>query len=126
MRNPITFQAEMAGDIMYLQQVFRQPDAKEIVQAVIKEVNRHVDSNNWTLPKRSEVLDNVQVVPSVWALQHKHNLTTNKIKPRIARLNLHGRKQVKGMNYYETYAPIVTWFAIRLIIIFTIIFCWAL
>ena len=30
------------------------------------------------------------------------------------------------MNYFETYAPIVTWFAIRLIIIFGIIFCWAL
>jgi hypothetical protein len=31
-----------------------------------------------------------------------------------------------GMNYYETCAPVVTWFAIRLMIIFRIIFCWAL
>jgi hypothetical protein len=30
------------------------------------------------------------------------------------------------MNYFETYAPIVTWFAIRLMIIFGIIFYWAL
>jgi hypothetical protein len=30
------------------------------------------------------------------------------------------------MNYFETYAPVVTWFAIRLMIIFGIIFCWAL
>jgi hypothetical protein len=30
------------------------------------------------------------------------------------------------MNYFETYAPVVTWFAIRLMIIFSIIFCWAL
>ena len=30
------------------------------------------------------------------------------------------------MNYYETYAPVVTWFAIRLMIIMGIIFCWAL
>jgi hypothetical protein len=30
------------------------------------------------------------------------------------------------MNYYETYAPVVTWFAIRLMVIFGIIFCWAL
>jgi hypothetical protein len=29
------------------------------------------------------------------------------------------------MNYFETYAPVVTWFAIRLMIIFGIIFCWA-
>jgi hypothetical protein len=51
MRNPIAFHAEMMGDIMYLQQALKQPDAKEFVQAVIKEVNRHVDSNNWTLQK---------------------------------------------------------------------------
>ena len=46
MRNPITFHAEMMGDIMYLEQALRQSDAKEFVQAVVKEVNRHVDSNN--------------------------------------------------------------------------------
>jgi hypothetical protein len=46
MRNPIAFHAEMMGDIMYLQQALKQPDAKEFVQAVIKEVNGHVDSNN--------------------------------------------------------------------------------
>jgi hypothetical protein len=30
------------------------------------------------------------------------------------------------MNYFETYAPVVTWFAIRLMIIFGIIIGWAL
>ncbi len=51
MRKTIAFHAEMMGDIMYLQQALRQPDAKEFVQAVIKEVNGHVDSNNWMLRK---------------------------------------------------------------------------
>jgi hypothetical protein len=37
-RNPIAFHAEMMGDIMYLQQVLKQPYAKEFVQAVIKEI----------------------------------------------------------------------------------------
>ena len=41
-------------------------------------------------------------------------------------MNLHGSKQVYVMKYYETYAPVVTWFAIRLIILFSIIFHWAL
>jgi hypothetical protein len=30
------------------------------------------------------------------------------------------------MNYFETYTPVVTWFTIRLMIIFGIILCWAL
>jgi hypothetical protein len=56
----------------------------------------------------------------------KRDITTNDIKKYKACLNLHGGKQVFGMNYYETYAPVVTWFAIRLLIIIEIIFGWAL
>jgi hypothetical protein len=68
MRNPIAFHAELMGDIMYLQQGLRQLDAMEFIQAVIKEVYGHVDSNNWTLRKQSEVPEEVQIVPSVWTL----------------------------------------------------------
>jgi hypothetical protein len=49
MRNPIAFHAEMMGDIMYLNQALRQPDAKEFVTAVVKEVNGHVENKNWEL-----------------------------------------------------------------------------
>ncbi len=64
MRHPIAFHAEMLGDIMYFQQALKQPNAKEFVQAVIKEVNRHVDSNNWMLQEQSDVPENGQIVPS--------------------------------------------------------------
>jgi hypothetical protein len=108
MRNPIAFHQEMIGDIIYLQQVLKQPDAKEFVQAVIKEVNGHVDSINWMLQKRSNVPEDIQIVPSVWSLRCKRDLTTIKVKSHKARLNLHGGKQVYGMKYFETYTPIVT------------------
>jgi hypothetical protein len=126
MRNPIAFHTDMMGDIMYLQQVLKQPDAKKFFQAVIKEVSGHVDSNNWTLQKQSKVPEVIQIVPSVWSLWCKCNLTTNEVKSHTARLNLHGRKQVYGMNSFETYAPVVTWVAIRLMIISGIIFFLAL
>ena len=90
----------MMGDIMYLHQVLKQPNAKDFVQAVIKEVNGHMDSNNRTLQKQSNVPEYVQIVPSVWSLRRKHDLTTNKVKSHKARLNLHGGKQVYGMNYF--------------------------
>ncbi len=67
MRNPIAFHAEMMGDIMYLQQALKQPNVKEFVEAVIKEVNGHMDSNNWMLQKQN-VPEDVQIVPSVWSL----------------------------------------------------------
>jgi hypothetical protein len=102
MRNPIVFHAEIIGDIMHLQQAPKQPDANEFVHAVIKEVNGHVDSNNWMLQKQSNVPEDVRIVRSVWSLQCKRDLTTNEVKSHKARLNLHSRKQVYGMNYFET------------------------
>ena len=118
----------MVGDIVYLQQALRQLDAKEFIQAVIKEVNSHMDCKNFFLKKRSKVSEDVQIVPSVWSMQQKLDLTTNEIKSHKARLKLklHGGKQIYRINYFKTYAPVVTWFAINLLTIFGIIFCWAL
>ncbi len=125
MQNPIAFHAETMGDIMYYDQALQQPDAKRFANAIVKEVNGHVDNKHWTLVKQKDVPKEAQVVPSAWTMRRKRDLTTNKVIKHKARLNLHGRKQVYGMNYFETDAPVVTWFAIRLMIVFGIIFCWA-
>ncbi len=62
------------------------------------------------------------VIPCVWAMRRKRDLTTNEITKHKARLNIHGGKQVYGINYYDTYAPVITWFAIRLLMAFAIMF----
>jgi hypothetical protein len=126
MRHPIAFHAEMMGDIMYLNQALQQPDAAHFMEAVVQEVNGRIGNNHWRLTKSSKVLPDMEVVPSVWSLQCKRDITMNKIKKYKARWNLHGGKQVFGLNYYETYALVVTWFSIRLLIVVGIIFCWAL
>jgi hypothetical protein len=38
------------------------------MEGMVQEVNGHVDNNHWRLTKRSKVLSNVEVVPSVWSL----------------------------------------------------------
>ncbi len=111
---------------MYYDQALQQPDVKQFANAVVKEVNGHVDNKHWTLVKQKDVPKKAQVVPFVWAMQCKRDLPTNEVIKHKARLNFHGGKQVYGMNYFETYAPVVIWFAIRLMIVFGIIFCWAL
>ncbi len=92
----------------------------------MQEVNGHVNNNHWQLTKRSEVPPDMEIVSSVRSLRCKRDITTNKIKKSKARLNLHRDKQVFGLNYYKTYAPVVTWFSIRLFIVMEIIFSWAL
>ncbi len=110
----------------YLHQALQQDDAADFVRAVVKEVNDHVSLNHWQLIKRSEVPEDASVVPSVWAMWRKYDLTTNAITKYKARLNLHGGKQEFGVNYYETYASVITWFAIQLMIVFALVFGWCL
>jgi hypothetical protein len=64
-RNPIAFHAEMMGDIMYYHQALKQPDASQFVDAIIKEINGHVDNKHWRLAKRDTIPEEVQIVPSV-------------------------------------------------------------
>ena len=107
------------GDIMYFHQAIKQPDASSFVQAVVKEVGGHVTINTSIVPK---YVGNVQ---SVWAMCCKYSLTTNDITKHKARLNIHGGKQMYGINCFKTYALVVTWVAARLLIIFMILFKWA-
>jgi hypothetical protein len=43
MRHPIAFLSKMLGDVMHLHQALRQPDSRQFVDSVIKEINGHVD-----------------------------------------------------------------------------------
>jgi hypothetical protein len=91
MQNPIAFHAEMMNDIMYYDQAIQQPDAKQFANAIVKEVHGHVYNKHWmTLVKQKDVLKEAQVVPSIWAMQRKRDLTTNEVIKHKFRLNLHG------------------------------------
>ncbi len=90
MWNPIVFHAEMmVGDTMYYNQALQQSDAQQFANAVLKKINGYVDNKHWILVNQEDALNNAQVVPSVWAMQRKCNLTTNKVIKHNAR-NLHG------------------------------------
>ena len=79
---------EMKGDVMYFHQTLKQLDISKFIQAVVKEVNGHVDNKHCECIKCSSVPINVEIMLSVWTIHNKHNLTTN-TKYR-AQLNIHG------------------------------------
>ena len=46
MRDPMAFLAEMNGDIMYFHQAMKREDIADFLEAVIKEINGHVDNKH--------------------------------------------------------------------------------
>ena len=101
------------GDVMHQHQSLQQPDVKEFVKAVITKINGHVKNKNWELIPCSQVPPDRDIVPSVLAMRHKQNLATNSITKYNACLNLHRGRQVYGVNYFDSYVPVITWFVVQ-------------
>ena len=57
-------------------------------------------------------------------MKHKRRIDTREIYKWKACLNLDGSKQIKGVNYWETYAPVTSWPTVRLILTMAIIQGW--
>lgn len=53
---------------------------------------------------------------SMWAFRRKHT-GFGEVTKHKARLCAHGGQQQWGVNYWETYAPVVDWMAIRLLLV---------
>ena len=56
---------------------------------------------------------------------HQAYLTINQLTRYKARLNLYGGKKSYGVNYFKTYAPVVTWFLICFLILIAILLSWS-
>ena len=110
---------------MYLDEAMRQPDKIQFQQAMIKEVEAQTENGNWRIISRKDVPKGEPVLPSVWAMRRKRKIATQEVYKWKARLNIHGGKQEYGLNYWETYSPVVTWATVRLILILVILNKWA-
>jgi hypothetical protein len=110
MSDPIAFLSAQGGaDTMYFDQAMQQEDREHFIQAIIDEVNAHIEAKHWELIPRSQVPVDTYILPAVWSMKRKRDIKTRKVYKWKARLNVHGGKQKFGVNYFETYAPVVTW-----------------
>jgi Reverse transcriptase (RNA-dependent DNA polymerase) len=88
------------------------------------ETNSLDNEIHWDVIPIEEVPEGQQVLPAVWAFRRKRRITTGEVYKWKARLNIHGGKQLLGINYWETYAPVVGWSTIRLFLNLMIVNGW--
>ena len=92
---------------MYFNEALIQPDAPQLVDTIIKEINNHVDQKHWELVPRDQVPRSQTILPSVWSMKQKRDILTKQVYKRKARLNIHGGRQQYGINYTEAFSPVV-------------------
>lgn len=96
---------------------------KEFVDAMMKEISNHTKRNHWTYCRKSSVPYS-QILRSTWTFRIKRDRSTGDIKKFKARFCADGRSQEEGVNYFETYAPVVKWNTIRSCLTMSIIHSW--
>ena len=87
------------------------------MEAVVKEVNGYVDNSHWKHVPVKLVTVDTDILTYVWSMQRNRDRATNEFTEYKARLNVHGGKQ----NFGENYAPVVTCFEIRHLVICAIL-----
>jgi hypothetical protein len=121
MEQPMAFVASTNPDVMYMDQAMKEPDSQHFHEAMLKEVKAHTDNGHWTIVKRDTVPKGVDVLPAVWVMRRKRRIMTGEPYKWKARLNVHGGMQVHGVNYWETYAPVIAGTTIRLYVIMALL-----
>jgi hypothetical protein len=122
--HPLAFAATADPDTMYLDQALREPDREQFLEAMRKEVEDHEKRKHWVVVRRDSLPKGTPVLPAVWSMKRKRRLSTREVYKWKARLTIHGGKQEHGVNYWDTYSPVVRWSTIRLFLIIACIQGW--
>jgi hypothetical protein len=120
----VAYAASKDPDVMYLHEAMRQPDREQFLHAMQKEVEGQMANGNFALVHIDDVPPEASILPAVWAMRRKRRIETGEIYKWKARLNIDGSKQIKGINYWDTYAPVASWSIIRLLLILVLTKQW--
>lgn len=108
------------NDTYTLKEMLQQDDKNEFIKAMLKEVVDHENRDHWTVMERSAKPKEMKSILSVWSFKRKRSPDGRILKYK-ARLCAHGGMQTWGVNYWETYAPVVNWLSIRTLLALSVI-----
>ena len=92
-------------------------DAKaQFVTAIQKEIDDHDKHNHWDIVLRSSMPKEMKTSMAIWSFKRKR-FPDGTLNKHNARLCAHGGQQQWGINYWETYAPVVNWISVRFLLI---------
>jgi hypothetical protein len=100
-----------------LKEAMNGPDAAGFMKAMEIEIETLITMSAFIVVDKEPWMN---VVSSVWAFKRKRypDGSLRKLKARIC---ARGFEQIEGVDYFETFAPVVQWMTVRLVLIMTIL-----
>jgi hypothetical protein len=106
-----------ADDNPTWEQAMNGPDQKGYWEACEKELETLTSKGSWEVVERQPWMN---VLPSTWAFKCKR-FPDGMIRKLKARFCCRGDKQIEGVDYFDTFAPVVNWTTVRLMLILSLI-----
>jgi len=100
-----------------LKEAMNSPDAAGFMKAMETELNTLIEMEAFIVVDKEKWMN---VVSSVWAFKRKR-YPDGSIRKLKARICARGFEQIEGVDYFETFAPVVQWMTVRLVLIMTIL-----
>jgi hypothetical protein len=93
------------------------PNAEGYWQACKKEYETLISMKVWEVVERQTWMN---VIPSTWAFKCKRypDGLVRKLKSRFC---ARGDRQIEGVDYFETYAPVVNWQTVRIMLVMSLL-----
>ena len=98
---------------MLVTSALKAPDRDKFLEAMKEEITAHSEREHWEVVKCSSMPKNQQILKAVWSMKRKRRVATGEVYKWKARLCVNGSHQIKGVNYWDTYAPVVSWESVR-------------
>ena len=108
--------AKEANESYTFKEMAAQDDSDMFVLAMEREIKDHTARNHWQVILRSEMPANSKTIMAIWSFKRKR-FPDGRLNKHKARLCAHGGQQQWGVNYWETYAPVVNWISVRFLLI---------
>ena len=111
-------------DTLSFRDAMNQTDKEHFLTAMIKEIQDHSKRKHWKIVPRAMVPKGHPVARAVWSMKRKRHHVTGEIYKYKSRVTYDGSQQIRGINYWETFSPVVNAYIVKLIVVIALTNDW--
>ena len=110
-------------DMPMYHQAMASPEQEYWLEAMQSELSDLHDRKAWIELDKNALPPNTNIVPGTWAMKVKR-YPDGRFRKFKARYCARGDKQLEGVDFFQTYAPVVAWSTVRMCMILSTLNRW--
>jgi hypothetical protein len=90
------------------------------MEAMQIEMNQLEEKNPWDVIPLSDVPEGANILDSTGAFKRKQ-FPDGRVRKLKARICVRGDQQIEGIDFFDTYTPVLAWSTVRLLLVLSVI-----